>query len=266
MPGLNADDVDQLARQLGRSRCSSTSSSTSTSPSRTCRRRSTPRGTFLPRDLPTPPIYSKINPADAPILTLALTSETLPLSQVRGPRRHAPGAEDLAAPGRRPGDASAAARSRRCASRRTRPRWPAYGLDLEDVRTAIAAANVNQAKGSFDGPRQAYTIGANDQLLSSAELPAARSSPTSNGAPVRLSRRRRRRRRRRERRSQAAWMNDDAGRHPQRPAPAGRQHHRGRRPRQGAAAAAARRRCRRRSRSTILTDRTDDHPRLGART
>ena len=60
-------------------------------------------GTYLPRDLPNPPIYSKTNPADAPILTLALTSKTLPLSKVRGPRRHAAGAEDLAAARRRPG-------------------------------------------------------------------------------------------------------------------------------------------------------------------
>ena len=119
---------------------------------------------FLPRDLPNPPIYSKINPADAPILTLALTSNTLPLPQGRRSGGHAPGAEDLAAAGRRPGDASAAGRSPRCAFRRIRPRWPSYGLSLEDLRTALAAANVNQAKGNFDGPRQAYTIGANDQL------------------------------------------------------------------------------------------------------
>ena len=61
-------------------------------------------GTFLPHDLPNPPIYSKTNPADAPILTLALTSKTLPLSQGRGPGRHAAGAEDLAAARRRPGE------------------------------------------------------------------------------------------------------------------------------------------------------------------
>ena len=79
-------------------------------------------GTFLPRDLPNPPIYSKTNPADAPILTLALTSETLPLLEGRGPRRHAAGAEDLAACRASAWSASAAARSRRCASRSIRRR------------------------------------------------------------------------------------------------------------------------------------------------
>ena len=135
--------------------------------------------TYLPRDLPNPPIYSKINPADAPILTLALTSDTLPLSKV----------EDLAdttlaqkisqVPGRRPGVASAAGRSRRCASRRIPTALAAYGLSLEDLRTALGQANVDQAKGNFDGPRQAYTIGANDQLLSQRRLQAASSSPTA---------------------------------------------------------------------------------------
>ena len=195
------------------------------------------RGTFLPRDLPNPPIYSKTNPADAPILTLALTSKTLPLSQGGGPGRHAARAEDLAAPRRRAGE-----HQRRPEAGGPHPgesdgACRRYGLSLEDLRTAIAQANVNQAKGNFDGPRQAYTIGANDQLLSSDDyrplIVAYR-----NGAPVQLSdvadvvddaenvR-------------QAAWMNDDAGGDRQHPAAAGRQHHRRRRPHQAAAAAAA---------------------------
>src|SRR5215471_6817757 len=120
--------------------------------------------TYLPTDLPNPPIYSKINPADAPILTLALTSKELPLAQV----------EDLAdtrlaqkisqvsgvgmvtiSGGQKPSvrvQANPAALA-------------AYGMTLEDLRTAIAAANVDQAKGNFDGSSQAYTIGANDQLF-----------------------------------------------------------------------------------------------------
>jgi multidrug efflux pump len=142
-------------------------------------------GNFLPRDLPNPPIYSKVNPADAPVLTLGLTSATLPLSQVEdlADTRLAPKISQLSgvglvsiSGGRKPAvriQANPAALS-------------AYGLTLEDVRTAVAQANVNQAKGSFDGSRQSYQIAANDQLLSSAQyrplIVAYR-----DGAPVRLS-------------------------------------------------------------------------------
>jgi multidrug efflux pump len=141
--------------------------------------------TFLPPDLPVPPVYSKVNPADAPILTLALTSKTVPLYKV----------EDLAdtrfaqkisqvqgvglvsiSGGQRPA-VRVLANPTALASR---------DLTLEDLRTAIAAANVNRAKGSFDGPRQSFVIGANDQLLSSAEyrtlIVAYR-----KGAPVHLT-------------------------------------------------------------------------------
>jgi multidrug efflux pump len=142
-------------------------------------------GTFLPRDLPNPPIYSKTNPADAPILTLGLTSATLPLSKV----------EDLAdtrlaqkisqLPG--VGLVSISGGQKPAVRVQANPTALAgYGLTLEDVRSVVAAANVNQAKGSLDGPRLAYTIGANDQLLSSDQyrplVVAYR-----NGAPILLS-------------------------------------------------------------------------------
>src|SRR2546422_5783614 len=123
---------------------------------------------FLPTDLPNPPIYSKTNPADAPVLTLALTSKTLPLSKV----------EDLAdtrlaqkisqLPG--VGLVSISGGQKPAVRVQANPSaLAAYGLGLEDVRSAVAQANVNQAKGSFDGGQQAYSIGANDQLLSSAQ-------------------------------------------------------------------------------------------------
>ncbi len=141
--------------------------------------------TYLPRDLPNPPIYSKVNPADAPILTLALTSDTLPLSKV----------EDLADTALAQkisqltgvGLVSISGGQKPAVRIQANPtELASYGLSLEDVRTAIASANVDQAKGVLDGPRQAYTIGANDQLLSSAQykpiIVAYR-----NGAPVRLS-------------------------------------------------------------------------------
>jgi len=141
--------------------------------------------TFLPRDLPNPPIYSKTNPADAPILTLGLTSKLLPLSKV----------EDLAdtrlaqkisqLPG--VGLVSISGGQKPAVRVQANPTaLSAFGLNMEDLRAAIGAASVNQAKGSFDGRQQSYTIGANDQLLSSADyrplVVAYR-----NGAPVLLS-------------------------------------------------------------------------------
>ena len=142
-------------------------------------------GTFLPRDLPNPPIYSKVNPADTPILTLALTSKTLPLPKI----------EDLAdttlaqkisqlpgvglvriSGGQKPG-----------VRIRVNPTsLAAYGLGLEDVRTALAAANVDQAKGNFEGSQQIFTIGANDQILASGDY-AKIIVAYRKGAPVRLS-------------------------------------------------------------------------------
>ena len=141
--------------------------------------------TFLPRDLPTPPVYSKVNPADAPILTLALTSETLSLPQVEdmADTRFAQKISQL--PG--VGLVSLSGGQRPAVRIHVNPRALAsYGLTLEDVRIAIAAANVNQAKGGFDGPRQAYIIGANDQLLSSKDYRPLIIAYRNN-APVRLS-------------------------------------------------------------------------------
>ncbi|MGH9597911.1 MAG: efflux RND transporter permease subunit, partial [Edaphobacter sp.] len=140
---------------------------------------------YLPKDLPNPPVYSKVNPADAPILTLSLTSDTLPLQKV----------EDLADTviaqkisqlsgvglvsingGQKPAvriQANPAALAN-------------YGLSLEDIRTAVSSANVDQAKGNLNGATQSYTIGANDQIHSSEGynnvIIAYR-----NGSPVRLS-------------------------------------------------------------------------------
>ena len=142
-------------------------------------------GTYLPADLPTPPIYSKTNPADTPILTLALTSKLLPLSKV----------EDLADTSLAPkisqlpgvGLVSISGGQKPAVRIQANPTALAYyGVNLEDVRTAITAANVNQAKGNFDGKHQSYQIGANDQLLSSDEyrplIIAYR-----NGSPVHLT-------------------------------------------------------------------------------
>src|SRR6266478_5808951 len=124
--------------------------------------------TFLPSDLPAPPVYSKSNPADAPILTLALTSKTVPLSKVQdlADTRLAEKISQL--PG--VGLVSISGGQKPAVRIEANPTALAsYQLGLEDVRAALAAANVDQAKGNFDGKRQSYTIGANDQLLSSAD-------------------------------------------------------------------------------------------------
>jgi len=161
--------------------------------------------TYLPPDLPAPPIYSKSNPADAPILTLALTSKTIPLSQV----------EDLAdtrlaqkisqLPGI--GLVSIVGGQKPAVRIQANPTaLSAYGLNLEDLRTALQATSLDQAKGNFDGPKQAYLIDANDQLLTSQDYESVVVA-YRKGAPVML----------RdvaqavdgvENIKQAAWMND----------------------------------------------------------
>jgi multidrug efflux pump len=142
-------------------------------------------GTYLPADLPTPPIYSKTNPADTPILTLALTSTDLPLSKVEdlADTRFAPKISQLTGVGL----VSISGGQKPAVRIQANPTsLAAYGLNLEDLRTAIVAANVNQAKGNFDGARQAYQIEANDQLLSSSDY-APLVVAYKNGAPVKLS-------------------------------------------------------------------------------
>jgi multidrug efflux pump len=142
-------------------------------------------GTYLPADLPTPPIYTKSNPADAPVLTLALTSNELPLSQVEdlADTRLAPKMSQL--PG--VGLVSISGGQKPAVRIQANPsQLASYGLNMEDLRTALVAANVNQAKGSFNGPLQAYQVGANDQLLSSADY-AGLIVAYRNGAPVNLS-------------------------------------------------------------------------------
>ena len=142
-------------------------------------------GTYLPADLPGPPTYTKTNPADAPILTLALTSNDLPLSKVEdlADTRLAPKISQLSGVGL----VSISGGQKPAVRIRVNPTALAsYGLNLEDLRTAIAAANVNQAKGNFAGPLQSYQIEANDQLLSSADY-ASLIVAYRNGAPVMLT-------------------------------------------------------------------------------
>src|SRR5579872_620257 len=141
--------------------------------------------TFLPANLPVPPVYSKTNPADAPILTLALTSTTVPLSKVEelAETRIAQRVSQLQGVG----FVSISGGQRPAVRVRANPTALAsYGLSLETLRTALMSANVNQAKGSFDGPDQAWTINDNDQLQAGAQygpiIIAYR-----NGAPVRIS-------------------------------------------------------------------------------
>jgi multidrug efflux pump len=123
---------------------------------------------FLPSDLPAPPIYSKTNPADAPVLTLGITSKTLPLSQVEDDvdTRLAPKISQLSGVGL----VSISGGQKPAVRIQVNPaQLQAYGIDMEAVRTALVAASVNQAKGNFDGPRQDYQIDANDQLVTSSD-------------------------------------------------------------------------------------------------
>jgi multidrug efflux pump len=142
-------------------------------------------GNLLPADLPAPPIYAKVNPADTPILTLALTSATLPLTQVEdaGDTRLAMKISQL--PG--VGLVSIVGGERPAVRVQFSPqKLAAYGLNIDDLRTTIANINVNTPKGNFDGPSRAYTINANDQLQSAASY-RDQVIAYRNGAPVRLS-------------------------------------------------------------------------------
>ncbi len=140
---------------------------------------------FLPANLPSPPIYSKTNPADAPVITLAITSSSIPLSQVEDlvDTRLAPKISQLSgvglvtiSGGQKPAvriQANPAALS-------------SYGINLEDLRTAVTSSSVNAAKGNFDGNRQDYQIDANDQLITSADYRTVVVA-YRNGSPVMLT-------------------------------------------------------------------------------
>ncbi|MGV7209859.1 efflux RND transporter permease subunit [Oxalobacteraceae bacterium A2-2] len=140
---------------------------------------------LMPTDLPAPPVYAKVNPADAPVLTLAITSDTMPLTEVQNivntrlalkiSQVNGVGLVSLSG-GQRPA-VRIQADTRALAS---------YGLGLATLKSAITAANANSAKGSFDGPTRSFTINANDQLLTANDYKSMIVS-YKNGAPVRLS-------------------------------------------------------------------------------
>jgi multidrug efflux pump len=141
-------------------------------------------GSLLPADLPAPPVYAKVNPADAPVLTLAISSDTMPLTEVQNlvntrlaqkiSQVSGVGLVTLAG-GQRPA-------VRIQADTQALAQW---GIGIDTLRTAIAAANANSAKGSFDGPKRSYSINANDQLLTADDYRKLIVA-YKNGAPVRL--------------------------------------------------------------------------------
>ncbi len=141
-------------------------------------------GNLLPSDLPNPPVYAKVNPADAPILTLALTSSTLPLTQVEdiADTRLAQKLSQVAGVGL----VTVSGGQRPAVRIQANPRaLTAYGLSLESLRTAISSANVNGAKGSFDGKERAFNINANDQLQEAKDYTDLVIA-YRNGAPIYL--------------------------------------------------------------------------------
>ena len=140
---------------------------------------------FLPSSLPSPPVYSKTNPADAPVLTLAITSDSIPLSQVEDmvDTRLAPKLSQLSGVGlvSISGGQKPAVRIQANSTALS-----SYGLNLEDLRTALTQTSVNAAKGNFDGPHQDYQINANDQLVTSDDYRKVVVA-YRNGAPIMLS-------------------------------------------------------------------------------
>jgi multidrug efflux pump subunit AcrB len=140
---------------------------------------------YLPANLPTPPVYSKSNPADAPVLTLALTSNEMPLSQVEdlADTRLAPKISQISGVGL----VSISGGQKPAVRIQANPTALAsYGINLEDLRNALTGNSLNSAKGNFDGPSQDYTINANDQLLTSGDYKQVVVA-YRNGAPVMLS-------------------------------------------------------------------------------
>src|SRR5690349_5460942 len=142
-------------------------------------------GNLLPSDLPAPPIYAKVNPADAPILTLGLTSKTMPLTQVEDfvDTRLAQKISQL------PGVGLVSISGGQRPAVRVRAdirKLAAYGLNIDDLRTTLTNANVNTPKGNFDGSMRSYTIKANDQIRNAADYKSLVVA-YKNGSPVRLS-------------------------------------------------------------------------------
>jgi multidrug efflux pump len=140
---------------------------------------------YLPANLPTPPIYSKSNPADAPVLTLALTSDEMPLSQVEdlADTRLAPKISQISGVGL----VSISGGEKPAVRIQANPTALAsYGINLEDLRNSLTSNSLNSAKGSFDGPSKDFTINANDQLLTSSSYNSVVVA-YRNGAPVMLT-------------------------------------------------------------------------------
>jgi multidrug efflux pump len=140
---------------------------------------------FLPANLPAPPIYSKTNPADAPVLTLAITSDTTPLSQVEDlvDTRLAPKISQLSGVGL----VSISGGQKPAVRIQANPTMlSSYGIDLENLRSAVSNASVNAAKGNFDGPHQDYQIDSNDQLVTSQDYKKVVIA-YRNGSPVMLT-------------------------------------------------------------------------------
>ena len=191
---------------------------------------------LLPSVLPTPPVYSKTNPADAPVLTLAITSKSMPLSQVEDliDTRLAPKISQLNGVGL----VSISGGQKPAVRIQVNPAaLSSYGINMEDVRTALAATSVNAAKGNFDGPRQDYQIDANDQLETGDQYRNVVIA-YRNGAPVFVKdvaqivngv----------ENNKQAAWMNQTPAVISECAAPTGRQHDQRRQEHQETAAPAS---------------------------
>ena len=183
--GPEPDVLDELRRAPRSSRCSSAWTLSLDIAEQEVQAAINAAGNLLPSDLPAPPIYAKVNPADAPILTLGITSKTLPLTQLEdlADTRMAQKISQVEGVGLVSVSGGQRPAVRVIANVRA---LAAYGLNIDDLRTTIANANVNSPKGTLDGPARSWTLNANDQIQS----PEAYENiivAYKNGNPVRLS-------------------------------------------------------------------------------
>ena len=199
------DDIGELRRRLDHHACNSLSISSLDVAEQEVQAAINAANNLLPSDLPIPPVYAKINPADAPILTLAVTSKSMSLidSKIMSETRLAQKISQLSGVGL----VSISGGHRPAVRIQFNPQaLAAYGLNIDDVRTTIGNFNVNTPKGNFDGPAQATTINANDQIENAAQY-ANTVIAYRNGEPGEAFRRGQRRQRRRRTTKLGAWAN-----------------------------------------------------------
>ena len=256
----DADDVGVELRHARRSRCSSTLDRNIDAAEQDVQAAINAASNLLPRTLPAPPTYSKSNPADTPVLTLAVSSDTLPLSQVDDYADSILAQKISQVVRRRPGHPQRRAEAGGARAGRSRWRSPAPACRSRTCALALVAANVNQPKGNLDGARQDFTHRHQRSARQGRRLPAAghRLQERRAGPPRRRGQRRRRRRERAARRLGGNARRTASSAPSSSTCSASRARTSSRSPtRSRRCCRSSRRRCRRASTCTILSDRTE---------